>query len=197
MPTEADGRVIAFVEKPPADEAPTNLINAGTYVFEPRALDRIASEGRVSIERETFPALAAAGTLFAMADRAYWLDTGTPRLYLQANVDVLKGRNSQHEFLDIVDGAWRASTSTVDPSAKISNAVIDVDCVVGADVVISDSVLLPGAVVQSGCEIRSSIIGPEAVIGSGSILGPTCVVGAKEHVASDSQLSGDVRLGGV
>ena len=66
-----------------------------------------------------------------------------------------------------------------------------------SDVLIEDSVLLPGAVVQSGCSIRSSIIGPEAVIGSGSALGPTCVVGAKERVAAESQLSGDVRLGGV
>jgi mannose-1-phosphate guanylyltransferase len=197
VPTHEDGRVIAFVEKPPAHEAPTNLINAGTYVFEPRALDRIAAEGRVSVERETFPSRAAAGTLFAMADHAYWLDTGTPRLYLQANVDILKGRNSQHEFSDIVDGAWRAKTSTIDSSAMILNSVVDVDCVVGADVVLEGSVLLPGAVVQSGSQIRSSIIGPEAVIGSGSILGPTCVVGAKEHVAADSQLSGDVRLGGV
>lgn len=197
VPTEEDGRVIAFVEKPPPGEAPTNLINAGTYVFEPRALDRIAKEGRVSVERVTFPALAAARTLYAMADHAYWLDTGTPQLYLQANVDILKGRNTQHAFADIVEGTWRAPTSTVDPSAMVASSVIDADCVVGADVVLEDSVLLPGAVVQSGCEIRSSIIGPEAVIGSGSILGPTCVVGAKEHVAADSRLSGDVRLGGV
>ena len=91
VPTAEDGRVLAFVEKPPRDEAPTNLINAGTYVFEPRALDRIAADGRVSVERETFPALAAAGTLFAMADHAYWLDTGTPQLYLQANIDMLEG----------------------------------------------------------------------------------------------------------
>ena len=76
----------------PLDEAPTNLINAGTYVFEPRALDRIAASGRVSVERETFPALAAAGTLFAMADHAYWLDTGTPSAYLEANFDLVKGR---------------------------------------------------------------------------------------------------------
>lgn len=197
VPTGIDGRVIAFVEKPPPGEAPTNLINAGTYVFEPRALERIAAEGRVSVERETFPALAAAGTLFAMADHAYWLDTGTPQLYLQANVDILKGRNSQHEFTEIIDGSWRSASSTIDASATIINTVVDAGCVVGADVVLEDSVLLPGAIVQGGCEIRSSIIGPEAIIGSGSILGPTCVVGAKEHVAADSQLSGDVRLGGV
>jgi mannose-1-phosphate guanylyltransferase len=197
VPTADDGRVLAFVEKPPRDEAPTNLINAGTYVFEPRALDRIASTGRVSVERETFPALAAAGTLFAMADHAYWLDTGTPQLYLQANIDMLKGRNAQYDFHGVVNGSWRANSATIDSSAMITNAVVDEGCVVGADVVLEDSVLLPGAIVQSGCEIRSCIIGPEAVIGSGSQLGPTCVVGAKEHVAPDSRLFGDVRLGGV
>ena len=55
VPTTPDGRVMAFVEKPPRDEAPTNLINAGTYIIEPRVLDRIAPTGRVSVERETFP----------------------------------------------------------------------------------------------------------------------------------------------
>jgi mannose-1-phosphate guanylyltransferase len=90
VPTSLDGRVIAFVEKPPRDEAPTNQINAGTYVFEPRARSH-RPEGRVSVERETFPALAAAGELFAMVDESYWLDTGTPQHYLQANVDILKG----------------------------------------------------------------------------------------------------------
>ena len=78
VPTDADGRVIAFVEKPPPGQAPTNLINAGTYVLEPEVLDRIPDGRRVSIERETFPALAAEGHVFAMASDAYWLDTGTP-----------------------------------------------------------------------------------------------------------------------
>ncbi len=197
VPTDDGGRVLAFVEKPPRGEAPTNLINAGIYVFEPRALERIAPRGRVSVERETFPAMAASNSLYAMADDAYWLDTGTPQLYLRANVDILKGRNTQHRFEGIVDGSWRAASATIDASAKLVSSVVDWGCVVGADVVLEDSVLLPGAVVQSSCEIRSSIIGPEAVIGTSSILGPTCVVGAKEHVAADSHLSGDVRLGGV
>jgi mannose-1-phosphate guanylyltransferase len=195
--TDESGRVLAFVEKPPLAEAPSNLINAGTYVFEPKALDRIAPTGRVSVERETFPSLVAANALFAMSDHAYWLDTGTPQLYLQANVDVLKGRNHQHTFKGIADGSWRDPSASVDPSATLWNSAVDKDCVVGADVVLEDSVLLPGAIIEAGCEIRSSIIGPEAVIGMSSILGPTCVVGAKERVAVDSRLSGDVRLGGV
>jgi mannose-1-phosphate guanylyltransferase len=197
VPTMPDGKVIAFVEKPPRDEAPTNNINAGTYIFEPRVLDRIAGEGRVSVERDTFPALAGAGELYAMADHAYWLDTGTPQAYLQANVDILNGRQGMHEFTDIVDCSWRHELATVDATATLTNSVVDSDCVVGANVVLEETVLLPGAIVQSNCVIRSSIIGPGAVVGRYSQLGATCVVGANEHVAPASELSGEVRLGGV
>ena len=92
VPTDEDGRVIAFVEKPPPGEAPTNLINAGIYVMEPEVLDRIPHGRRVSVERETFPALASEGSLFATSDGAYWIDTGTPEAYLRAQRDLLTGR---------------------------------------------------------------------------------------------------------
>ena len=84
-------RVVAFVEKPAPGTAPTNLINAGTYVFEPSVLDRIAAVGKVSVERDTFPALVAAGTLFAVASDGYWIDAGTPATYLRANLDLIDG----------------------------------------------------------------------------------------------------------
>ena len=73
------------------DEAPTDLINAGTYVLEPSVLERIAGGRRVSIEREVFPAMVADGTLYATAGDTYWIDTGTPALYLQAQLDLLDG----------------------------------------------------------------------------------------------------------
>ena len=57
VPIDDGGRVEAFVEKPPPGEAPTNWINAGTYVLEPSVLDRIPAGRRVSIERETFPGM--------------------------------------------------------------------------------------------------------------------------------------------
>ena len=194
--TTPHGQVVAFVEKPPLDEAPTNLINAGTYIFEPSVLDRIAPSGRVSVERETFPELAGGGTLFAMSDSAYWLDTGTPQTYLLANTDILNGRG-EHAVTNLVDSSWCHLSSQVDSSASLTNAVVDRGCVVGANVVLDNVVLLPGAVVEEGSTVRMSIIGPGAVIGSFSTLGAICVVGANEHVASGSQLSGDVRLGGV
>ena len=196
VPTTPEGRVLAFVEKPPPGGAPTNLINAGTYIFEPSVLAKIPSTGRVSVERDTFPALAAAGTLFAMSDDAYWLDTGTPQAYLRANADILNGRDGRR-VIHVVNGSWCHPLSTVHPNAVLVSAVVDRDCVVGAHVVLENVVLLPGAVVEEGAVVKMSIIGPGAVVGGYSSLGATCVVGANERVAAGSVLSGDVRLGGV
>ena len=88
VPTDDDGRVTAFIEKPPRDEAPTDLINAGTYVLEPSVLDRIAPDVPVNVERVTFPAMVADGSLFAFDGDTYWLDAGTPATYLAANLDL-------------------------------------------------------------------------------------------------------------
>ena len=195
--TDARGRVSEFIEKPPRGEAPTNLINAGTYVFEPSVLQRIDSGRKVSVERETFPALAVDGTLFAMADDAYWLDTGTPSTFLQANIDVLNGRDSDRIVKDLVGTTWCHETSRVAASARMVNTVVDRDCVVGENVLLEGVVLMPGAVISDDVQIRASIIGPRAVIGLASILGPTCVVGAEVTVADGSELSGEVHLGGI
>ena len=59
VPTQADGSVIAFVEKPAPGKAPSNWINAGTYVLEPAFLRRIPPRLNVSVERETFPRMLA------------------------------------------------------------------------------------------------------------------------------------------
>ena len=82
---------LTFVEKPAPGTAPTNNINAGTYVLEPSVVARIPAGREVSIERETFPALVADGALFAMAAETYWLDTGTPEQFVEANLDIVTG----------------------------------------------------------------------------------------------------------
>ena len=108
---DADGRVERFVEKPAPGTAPSNLINAGTYVLEPSVLQRIPAGQKVSIERATFPAVVADGGLFAMATDDYWLDTGRPEYYLQANLDVVAGRR-RHDRCVAVHADCRRSPPT-------------------------------------------------------------------------------------
>jgi len=84
-----DDRVTDFVEKPAPGTEPSNLVNAGTYVFEPSVLDRIPAGERISIERSTFPLVAEGGRLYGYATNDYWIDAGRPGLYRAANLDLL------------------------------------------------------------------------------------------------------------
>jgi mannose-1-phosphate guanylyltransferase len=183
VPTDPDGRVLAFVEKPPRDEAPTDLINAGTYVFEPSMLDRIPEGRKVSIERETFPRVVTDGRLFATTADTYWIDAGTPAKYLEAQLDLLHGR-----FGPPVPG--------VSPAAEVSSDAVLTDAVVGAEavihpgVVIERSVVLPGAEIHEGAEVRDSIIGARATVGSRAVIRNLTVLGNDVEVAAGERLDG-------
>lgn len=208
VPTDPDGRVEAFIEKPPKDEAPTNMINAGLYVFEPAVLDRIASGVRVSIERETFPALVAAGTLYALPSDAYWLDTGTPDSYLRAQRDLLLGKRGGLPTPGAVlaeDGNWTVgevdrSSGTVTRSllgrgskvaGTVTESIIGADCVVEAGATVVGSVLLPGARVAASASVEGSIVGPRATIGQRCAIHSLSVIGADVVTASGTVLDGE------
>jgi len=195
VPTDETGRVIAFVEKPNREDAPSNEINAGTYVLEPSVLNHIAPDVPVSVERVTFPQLADHGSLYALADDGYWLDTGTPQAYLDVHLDVLSGLLPIELTPAVSDGSWRHADAQVASSASLISATIDRDCVIGENVVIERSVLLPGAVIEDGAIIRDSVVGPNARVGAGAVLEETTVIGRGEVIAAGRQLV-DERVGG-
>lgn len=182
VPTDAKGRVEAFIEKPPRDEAPTDLINAGIYVLEPSVLDRVATGRKVSIEREVFPAMVADGTLYAMAGDAYWIDTGTPALYLRAQLDLLDGLRGEP-----VDGVHH--DAELHPGADVSRSVVGLDAVVADGAVVHESVVLGAARVGPGARLERTIVGFGATVGEAAEL-DDCVIGDGETVAAGERLDG-------
>jgi mannose-1-phosphate guanylyltransferase len=173
-----NGQVRRFLEKPPAGMTDSNLISGGTYVCEPDLIERIPEDTVISVEREIFPDLVEQGKLFAVATEDYWLDTGRPDLYLQANTDLLAGRRTQ-PFVAVASGAMVAD------SALVSASMIADDVVVGDRAVIRDSVLLAGARIGDGAVIERSIVMGE--VGEAAML-VECVVGADGHVPAHSEL---------
>lgn len=159
--TNPEGRVMAFIEKPSRESAPTNLINAGTYVLEPSVIDRIPPGGRVSIERETFPQLVRERRLYALASDAPWLDAGTPASYLAANL----------EYAD--NGALIGHGVQLDESA-----------------VVRRSVVMDGARIGSEAEVLDSIVGRNAKVGAGARLLGLTVVGEDFVVEPGTVVSG-------
>jgi NDP-sugar pyrophosphorylase family protein len=200
VPTDGEGRVTAFVEKPPPGEAPTDLINAGIYVLEPGVLDRIPGDRRVSIERETFPSMVAERTLYALAGDGYWVDAGTPATYLRANLDRLRragppvaGAGERESGVwtlgaAVIDGQIAApalvgDAALIERGACVEDAVIGAGARVLADAVVRRSVLLPGAVVRSGAMVEDSVVGEAAVVGERVRVGQHTLVGRDDEVA--------------
>lgn len=215
VPTDAQGRVEAFVEKPPRGEAPTNLVNAGMYVLEPSVLDRIAPDRRVSIEREVFPAMVADGSLFARPDPAYWIDTGTPAAFMEAQFDLLDATRGTRPPLPGArrgeQGAWTAGEVRCEGSvrgasllcegvavasgATVTRSVVGPRSEVGAGADVRDSVLLEGATVGAAAKVTGSVIGARAALGEGCVVRGASVVGFGAVVPAGAVLDG-ARFGG-
>ena len=160
VPIDADGRVTDFIEKPPPGDAPTNMINAGTYVLEPSVLQRIPGDRPVSIERETFPALVAEGALYALGSDAAWVDAGTPATFLAANLRYAVEGNVLGDDVSVASGAR-----------------------------VEGSVLMDGVVVERGALVSDSVIGSGARIGAGARVTNLSVLGERYVVEAGAELS--------
>jgi mannose-1-phosphate guanylyltransferase len=193
VPTDASGRVTAFLEKLP--EPVTNQINAGTYIFRRKLIDEIPPCRVVSVERETFPGLLAAGTHVAgYVDSSYWLDMGTPQAYVCGSRDLVLGRvwsaalpGPVGERL-LLPGAVVAGDATV-----IGGTTVGAGARVGAGAVVDGSVLLDRAVVEAGATVRDSVIGERATVGAGSTL-VGVVVGDGARVGEGNELRDGCRI---
>lgn len=179
--TDAEGRILAFREKP-SEPVPGN-VNAGTYVLEPRALDGVPEGVPVSIERETFPDLIARGEpLYALVSDAYWRDLGTPESYLEAHLDALAGRvagvstDRPHVGPGAVVEAGAAVEETVvvgrrarvADGARLRRSVLHEEAFVAEDAEVSGSILGPRSEVGAGAEVEDTVLGEGARVAPGA-----------------------------
>ncbi|HLM16843.1 MAG TPA: NDP-sugar synthase [Acidimicrobiia bacterium] len=212
VPTRHDGEVVAFVEKPPKAKAPTNWINAGTYVLEPSVLQRIPERLTVSIERETFPRmLEEPSRMYAMASDAYWIDIGSPEKYLQAHADVLAGvlgGEPAPGARESTPGIWiqgdvhvdaearliapvlLGDGARVDAGARVAGSALGAGASVGAGARVLRSVVSDHAVLEADAEVIDSVLGPGARLGTGAIASDHSIVGNGATLEAGARASG-------
>lgn len=190
--TRADGTVIRFVEKPRGPSFPCRTINAGCYLFEPGVMETIPEDRSVSIEREVFPGLLAAGRrLVGWPHTGYWSDIGTLSTYWSTHRDLLAaGRVG--EGVRRRGGVWVDPGATVSPrvesrgrvlvgeGARVAAGVrfeghvtIGANARVGTGARLSDCVVLAGARVGAHSVVERSIIGAGAVVAPRRWVGPS------------------------
>ena len=163
-------RIETFNEK--MENPPTNIINAGCYIFNRSVIDEIPEETVVSVERETFPALLARGAkVLGFVDDEYWLDIGNPGALLAATRDLIEATG--YPFM-------QGKGSEIDPTATITNgsfigagakigpgATID-QCVIGEGAIVGANVDLQRTFVAAGCDIGSNMSAKDEFFGFSS-----------------------------
>lgn len=194
--TDADGRVSAFVEKPtPGELIPGEpyRINAGTYVLSASARAAIPTGVQVSIERDTFPLLAARGGVAALASDCYWRDIGTPASYREAHLDVLAGRVG---FIASPGSSWVDASADVADTATIgAGACVGPHAVVGPGAVVEGAIVGAGTIVGAGARVVGAVLGRGVRVGDRAVLDGLVVAGDDAVIAEAAAIHGDVVIG--
>jgi len=185
---EEDGRILAFREKP--DDAIPGYVNAGTYVFDPKALARWTADRPISVEREIFPGVIAQGhPVIGFGSDAYWRDLGTPQNYLQAHVDLLDGKVRGRTYA----APWVADGAEIEPRARLGRWVaVGEGVTVGVEAQIDDSVVHARASIGERAEIVDSIVGAGARVGARVSLGASVL--GEGSVVPDGMVLRDARI---
>ncbi len=168
VPVDNDGRVTAFLEK--MENPITNTINAGSYVFHPAVIDTIPESTVVSVERDVFPALVAAGKkIYGYIEDSYWLDIGTPGALLAGSKHFVNGEFKASATAVIAssaklrDGTSVGDNCTVADNAVISGSVISADVSIGAGSVITDSYIARGSMIAPNSKIVGNYYSNELI----------------------------------
>ena len=209
---DTSGNVKRLVEKPAVGKAPSNLANAGIYVFSKEVFDKLKqTKSSVRGEWELTDAitmLAEEGktVLAVQLSKNDWFDIGRPWDLLDANNWALK--RMEHKVLGTVEqGAYLIGPVTVAESARIRSGAyiegpvfIDEEADVGPNCYIRSGTSIGKKTrVGNGCEIKNSILmdgthaGHLSYVGD-SILGEKCNLGAGTIMANLRFDDGQIKM---
>lgn len=197
-----DDEAVGIVEKP--EEPPTDLANAGVYVFDRDALDyaRGTSQSKRGEEEITssIAEMMEDGYRFGVVEHeGDWLDVGYPWDLLEANETVLRGTDGRlsgevedgatvrggvvvEEGARLLSGAYVEGPSLIREGAEVGpNAYVRGATVVGENVRVGNGVEIKNSVLMRGASVGHLSYVGDSVVGAGANFGAGTVVANLRH----------------
>jgi mannose-1-phosphate guanylyltransferase len=162
--TDDEGRILDFQEKPKVEEARSNNINTGIYIFEPEVLNYVPSGKEYDIGSDLFPQLVKAGAPFyAIAMDFQWVDIGKVPDYWQAIQDVLQGKvkNVKIPGREVLPGVFTGLNVSVDwDKVEVAGPVYigGMTCIEEGAKIIGPTMIGPNCHVCKGAVVERSVI---------------------------------------
>jgi mannose-1-phosphate guanylyltransferase len=202
---DKQSRIQQFIEKPRLADAPSRLINAGTYLLEPGAVDRIPRGRKVIIERELFPALASEGTLFGYVHPGTWFDIGNIDDFRNANFTVLENKTRGKVILgtnarvsksaNLTCPALVGDNTTVEDGSKLGpRTIIGRRARVGENASVVDSIVFDDTEIGSNSSIKGAVVGDLVIIGKGVSIQSGSVVSGHVRIHDGVHVTHDVYI---
>ena len=166
-----ENKITQFKEKPKPTEVFSNLINAGSYIFEEDIFDYMPN-GKHSLERDVFPKLAEVRQLNGMQFDGYFIDAGTRDSWNKAvsrcisELRFTKGAK--------VGNSWFSEAKNMNDLMPITESMIKSNISL-ADSIIEKSTVLDNTTIRSGCKIYNSLIGQNCDVGHDCVIQNTIV----------------------
>jgi mannose-1-phosphate guanylyltransferase len=143
-----DGKITKFVEKPKAEDAPSDLINAGAYLLEPQVLNYIEPGKLVSMEKQIFPqVIENTGRFYGYKFQGHWIDVGRISSYISVQKLLLEKQRKTYLTGEdcVIQGSLHQSCTgdkvIVDKKSKIQSSVLFNDVQVGKNVLLDHCVI--------------------------------------------------------
>ena len=176
-----------FIEKPPREKAPSNIVNAGVYVFEPEILEYIPSKKPSKLARDVIPRLVEEGQVYGYIHEGLWNDIGVPEDYYRANMRALKyfypqGYISRSAEIDssaeVIQPVYISDNVKIERNARIGPfTIIGEGARIGEHTYISNSIVFSEVIIESSAVVKGAIIGERTIIGRWSRLEDGVIVG--------------------
>ena len=160
-------RITQFKEKPAPEEVFSNLINAGSYLFEDDIFDYIPL-GRSSLEREVFPVLAEDRKLNGFSFDGYFIDAGTPKswsLGVEASIAHQRWKGGKR-----IDSNWHADDSvSIQGDSNVENSMLSTGAAIMSAQLFKCS-LLSNVQVGTNSKLNETLVGRNSTIGKNCTL---------------------------
>lgn len=161
--TDENGYIKEFQEKPSIEEAKSNLINTGIYIFNYKIFEYIPENTFYDFAKNVFPKLLAEGQINTFEISEYWNDIGTISQYKQSIQDVFNGvcKISHDKIVETNLGNYISETTKIPNTVRfVGNSVVGKNCKLGEYIKLENCVVLDNAEIKSGSEFSDCIILP-------------------------------------
>lgn len=169
--TAADGRITQFVEKPPLKTAPSKLINAGNWLFEPSIVNELNPTEFNRVEDGLFPGMCSANRpIYGFSQPSYWRDIGNSESLLQVNLELVAGA-IPGRVPDGTNGVLLGAEATIADDAQVSPPnVIGDHSTIGSRARLERSVCWDGVVIEDGATVLDSVLASGVTVGGGAVV---------------------------